>query len=262
LNAGLGGEVRIIVGLLALMVFPGGRGEADACVCGIPAEPPCRLTAGDIVFVGTVTDATDVTAGRGENPGKRKFVFEVQEAFAGVKGRRVEVFSSMSSCGTDFARGETYLVQAGEGDDGTVGTGACTFTRLARDAPQEIKILRKINAREPYVGIFGRLIEFRKPNPHSRPTDADLRQPLPGVAVVVSSAVLKRRTTTDAGGHFSFATLPPGVYRIDVALRPPLKLSTYPPGFRGFHQRSENPERIELRDCPVRVALQAMGWGQ
>jgi hypothetical protein len=264
IEPGLGGEMRIIVGLLALMFLGvlGGRGEADACVCGIPAEPPCRLTAGDVVFVGTVIDVTDVPPDRVENSGNRKFVFQVQEAFAGVKGRRVEVFSSTSSCGTNFAPGETYLVQAGEGDDGRIGTGACTFTRRASDAPQEIQILRKINAREPYVGIFGRLIEFRKPNPMSRPTDADLWQPLPGVAVVVSSAVLKRRTTTDAEGHFSFATLPPGVYRIKVALEPPLKLSSYPPGFRGFHQRSENPERIELRDCPVRVALQAMGWGQ
>jgi hypothetical protein len=172
------------------------------------------------------------------------------------------VYSDMSSCGAGFAPGETYLVDAGEGENGTVWTGACTFSRLASHAPGEIRILRNIKARKPFVEIFGRLQEFRKPGPSSRSTDADLWQPLTGVAVVASSAVLKRRTTTDAGGHFSFMNLPPGVYRIAVALKPPLRLSSYPPGFRGIHQRAEDPQRIELRDCPVRVDLEVMGWGQ
>src|SRR5215208_7905857 len=115
--------MRTIVGSLALIFLlwlPGGRGEAVACVCGLPAAPPCRLTAGDVVFVGTVTQATIVSPGDGQSPGKRKFVFDVQEAFAGAKGPRLEVYSDMTSCGAGFAKGETYLVDAGEGENGTV----------------------------------------------------------------------------------------------------------------------------------------------
>src|SRR3954470_12382542 len=170
------GRMRTIVGLLAsmfLLWFPGGCGEAVACVCGRPAPPPCRLSDRDVVFVGKVMEVTVVTLETGENLGKRKFVFDVQEAFAGVRGRRVDVYSDMSSCGAGFAPGETYLVDAGEGENGTIWTGACTFSRLASHAPAEIRILRNIKARKPYVGIFGRLEEFRKPGPNSRSTDAN-----------------------------------------------------------------------------------------
>ena len=45
--------------------------------------------------------------------------------------------------------------------------------------------------------------------------------------------------------------LPPGVYRVRVDLKPPLRLWKYTPGF----QVHADPDRIELLHCPARVEL-------
>jgi hypothetical protein len=216
------------------------------------------LTPGKVVFVGTVTEATDVSDAANDGFGKRQFVFHVQEAFSGVTGSRVEVFSDMTSCGVDFASGESYLVDGRKGDDGEITVHACSFTELASEVPDEIRILRRMAGGKASLGIFGQLIEFRKPGEHSRSTDPDLWQPLSDVPVVISSATVTRQTTTDASGRFSVWDLPQGVYRVRIDLKPPFRLVGDSPS---FHQQFADPERIELQDCPARLSFLAMSWG-
>jgi hypothetical protein len=247
-----------VVALSVLALLLDGTGQAFACSCVQPAGPPCGVTAGSAVFVGAVVEATDVTGAPNGINGRRKFVFRVEETFSGITGTRVEVFSDTTSCGVDFALGQSYLVDGRQSNDGEISVHACSFTELASDAPSEIQILRKIKAAEPHLGIFGQLIEFRKPGENSLPTDPDLWRPLAGVGVVISSTTATRRMTTDRTGRFAVWDLPQGVYHVTVELKPPLKLENYS---RGFHQQNSDPSRIDLRDCSARVSLIARGWG-
>jgi len=52
-------------------------------------------------------------------------------------------------------------------------------------------------------------------------------------------------------GRFAVWDLPPGVYRVRVDLKPPLRLWKYSPGF----QLHADPDRVELLHCPARVEL-------
>ena len=221
-----------------------------ACSCVRPAGLPCRLAADDVVFVGTVEQAMDVSQGSDYPFRQRKLVLHVEEAFAGVSGSQMEIFSDTSSCGVHLTPGQTYLVRATRHLDGTASSHACSGTTLASVARDDIQILRKIAAQEPYLGIFGQLLESIKPGPQSRPTDPDLWRPIAGVPVIISGGDQTRRTTTDAEGRFSVWNVPDGVYRVTVQLKSPLKLDDYSPG---FHYSSSDPDQVELRGCPARV---------
>ena len=210
------------------------------------------------MFVGKVTDVFNDRPSHGfADLGSRRFVFEVHESFGTALGATVEVLTDMSSCGAEFVRGQTYLVDAGTADDGTIVASACSYTQFASSASTEIEILRRMASGKPHRAIFGQLIESRKPGPTSRATDPDLWQPLRDVPVVISGGTRSYHATTDGDGRFAVWNLPKGRYRLELALPPPLKLEKY---FRGFHQADANPDLIQLAECPARVTLVARGW--
>ena len=237
--------LRAIV-LAGLWLLLDSSGQAFACSCAMPpAGLLCRLMPGDIAFVGTVSEAADVLR---EGRAGRKFVFRIQESFSGVNGAFVDVFSDKSSCGVDFVPGKSYLVDAGKDGRGNITVTACSFTQPAAEAPEEIAILRRIAARQPVLGILGQLVEFR---PQPRLADPEVMEPLPHVSVEIFGGPTTRRMITDGDGRFAVWDLPPGVYRVRVDLKPPLRLWKYTPGF----QLHADPDRIELLHCPARVEL-------
>ena len=243
------------VALAGLWLFLDSTGQAFGCSCVETVGAPCGLGSGDVRFVGTVIDARDLEK---SGDSGRQFVFRVDEAFLGVDGPFVEVFSDKSSCGYDFAPGVPYLVDARKGTQGQrINVHVCSLTQPASEALEEIGILRRIGAGQPPLGIFGQLIEFRKPGPQSLPSDPDLRQPLQNVPVEISGGASTRRTNTDDSGRFAVWDLPPGVYRVRVDLQPPLTLWKYSPG---FHYHTADPDRIVLGSCPARVSLTASSW--
>lgn len=246
-----------VVGLAVVWLSCVALESVFACSCVHPAGLPCRLGAGDVVFVGTVCQAIVLSKGTIQGTGLRKFVLHVDEAFAGVSSPQVEILSDTSSCGIDFTSGQTYLVRAHRNLDGTATTGACSGTTLASHARDDIQILRKIAAQKSYLGIFGEVIESVEPGPDSRPTDADLWRPIAGVPVIVAGGDQTRRTITDAEGHFSVWNLPDGVYRVKVEVKPPLTLDDYSPG---FHFSSSDPNQVQLDGCPARVFFVARRW--
>ena len=229
------------IALAGLWLLLDSSGQALACSCAMPpAGLPCRLLPGDIAFVGTVSEAADVLR---EGRAGRKFVFRIQESFSGVNGAFVDVFSDKSSCGVDFVLGKSYLVDAQKDGRGKIRVTECSFTQPASEAPEEIAILRRIAARQPMLGIFGQLVEFR---PQPRLSDPEVLQPLPHVSVEIFGGPTTRRVVTDGDGRFAVWDLPPGVYRVRVGLKPPLRLWKYTPGF----QLHADPDRIESCTVP------------
>ena len=98
------------VGVFAAVLCPD---LAAACSC-VPSSLPCGSLAGSTVFVGTVlarSDAAPESIGRFTRP-RYAFEFAVGEAFAGITGPNVTVYTdtSTAACGYPFRVGDTYLV--------------------------------------------------------------------------------------------------------------------------------------------------------
>ena len=242
-----------VLAVLVQLVCPS---VAWPCVCAQPAGPPCSLEVADVVFTGTVIVVSeDPTADDGE--GLRRFQFAVSDAFAGVSGPRVEVSSEMSSCGVDFAPGVPYLVAATRSSDGTIHVDACSNSSPAAGALDEIEMLRALRSGTKPSRLFGRVVEFRKPGPDSRPTDPDLYQLLSNVPVIVAGGDLFRETRTDADGRFAFDDLPRGRYRVAVQVPAPKRVLDYSPG---FHQTDSDPALASVEGCPVRVHFTVSEW--
>jgi len=96
--------------LLVALVL--GSTPAQACKCITPKTGALRSAQADAVFLGTVEGIRDSL-----KPGGGQVAhFEVEEAFKGVRTRRVQVTTGRSSCHTSFTEGERYFVYA-YGDD-------------------------------------------------------------------------------------------------------------------------------------------------
>jgi von Hippel-Lindau disease tumor supressor len=229
---------------------------AHACSCGRPAGPPCALGEDDVVFVGTVQSVFEDPQAEGPF-GVRRFLFTVSEPFAGVAGPELEVRSDMTSCGVEFAKGGSYLVSAGRGQDGTVRVSACSYTTEAAAARTEIEILRTLRSGGTMPRLYGDVTEFREPQEHNRPTDPELYRQLQNVRVTAAGAGVFRETVTDAQGRFAFDDLPKGQYRVAIRVLRPKRVLPYS---QGFHQASDDPAAVMLQDCPARVHFTVSEW--
>lgn len=234
--------------------------DASACSCAIGASLPCSFGPDTVAFVGTVLSvAEDGPDAMGM--GTRRFVFSVDEAFAGATaGTMVTILSDTSSCGLHFDVDESYLIATGSARGETISVAVCgSYTAAANDAAAEIAILRTLRDGSSGAVIYGTVTEFREPQPHNRPTDKELYPRLSGVRVTVSGAGIYRETVTDANGVYWLAELPPGEYRVAARVAPPLLVLPYS---QGFHTRFDDPERVALDTCPVHVTFSASRWGQ
>jgi von Hippel-Lindau disease tumor supressor len=229
---------------------------AWSCSCLSPAGPPCALGDGQVVFVGTMTSATEDRSGFGGS-GLRRFQFTVTEAFAGVKGPHVEVQSDMTSCGVEFSEGQAYLVAGSRGPDGTPRVRACSYTNRLEDSRNEVEILRALRSGDKLTRLYGEVIEFREPGDDNLPTDPELYQRLPQVRVTAASADTFHETFTDAEGRFVFDDLPRGQYRVAIQIQAPKRVLPYSPG---FHQSDADPAAVMLQDCPARVHFTVSEW--
>lgn len=132
--------------------------------------------------------------------------FEVSEYFRGEKkDSRVTVYSSESSasCGYLFKRGETYLVYAGRGDSGRLGTGLCSRTAPISEATEDLRYLKNISEKSD-AQILGRVEEslsFRK-DEEQKP---------------YNNLTLKIQSLENSQKSFETTTDPEGKYQINVS---------------------------------------------
>jgi hypothetical protein len=125
----------------ALVILVVAARPAEACRCMPPAPPAEALAAVDAVFVGQVAEVKTVDA---TGTGRVEVVLEVEEWFKGGRGPRAEVITAASSaaCGFTFTQGRSYLVYAGQRDEGTLQVSLCSRTRPLERADEDLAVLR------------------------------------------------------------------------------------------------------------------------
>ena len=117
-------------------------------------------------------------------------------------------------------------------------------------------MLRALRSGTKPSRLFGRVVEFRKPGPDSRPTDPTSYQLLSNVPVIVAGGDLFRRRLP----------MPTAASRSTISAWPlqggglvpaPKRVLDYSPG---FHQTDSDPALASVEGCPVRVHFTVSEW--
>jgi hypothetical protein len=205
----------LLIAVAAVVLVP----AAQACTCGDPG-PPCRAFENiPVVFVGRVTQLSElrIPAGPPENPyfyTNYLVRFDVEESFRGEYRKLIDVTTGLGGgdCGFPFRMGERYLVYAGDFPRiGRLITGICTRTKALSDAAVDLDYLRHRGDPRLGAGIEGTIVELER-DPKTNNTNT--RGMMQGVPVVVESGGRKWEATTDNQGWFRFWGLPPGEYTV------------------------------------------------
>src|SRR5438477_11290076 len=120
--------------------------RACSCVLAVSGNPPCQsFWNTPVVFSGHVIEIKTIIPDEGPQKGWRsKLVrFAVTGDYRGNVGQSTEVLTGQGGgdCGFEFQVGQDYLVYAGKGDDGMLGTSICTPTKLLEKATEELQFI-------------------------------------------------------------------------------------------------------------------------
>jgi hypothetical protein len=221
------------VWLAALWVLALCPREAVACECGTGGLPCENAFSVDAVFMGTAREVS--TRQTADSPFRRQVavvVFTVERAFRGVQDAVVEVSTGIGGgdCGYAFKSGERYVVYAYRTNDGRLGTGTCTRTRLVSQAAEDLTFLGQLSSPAVSGHVFGKVTH--------RNRDLAFGQsktwPVPFVHLLLRGPAAARDAQTDEHGRYDISGVPPGVY----------ELQAIPPGV--FSARDLR-RRIEIR---------------
>jgi hypothetical protein len=216
----------------ALVLIPTAPVVADACSC-MSSNTRCNQgwKAGEVIFLGTViaknpvhtTPPPGVTYIR---PSRIEFRFSVTESFRGpaTPGKSIVVYTGAGGgdCGYPFSVGTSYLVYAFASKD-ELTTSICSPTSPEVMARPVVAQLRAMQRGQRVDDLFGMIGTAPKGVGH-----ADLIEttPLADVRVrLIGNRSPERSTTTDGAGIYSFHSLPPDTYRVEVDL--PSGMSTW-----------------------------------
>src|SRR6266404_676264 len=230
----------LIVAILAIL----SSADALACSCMGGGGPACQEAWGEgvnSIFLGRVAKI-EVTLGVMGAPnnaasmtpsGNMKVVtIEIEESYRGISGKSVQVLTAAdeAACGYSFQEGERYLVFAGK-QGGRLGVSLCSATRPAKYAEEDIAYLRSIPGLPQTARGFGTFKRYTydpkfKPTcepsimDHYRPPEEEYRAmaAMTGTLVRIETSDGKHETTVDNQGKWSMSGLPPGPYKIEVAL--------------------------------------------
>ena len=207
---------------------------AFACSCIGPTTPVDALKSASAVFSGKVIDKAPSRRRSKEldplppnyyqpdqydSSGSTIFTFEVEEAFKGIKERKVQIETTTvcCMCGFNFKVGESYLVFAYGSSPDSLSTGICTGTDWLSNSKDEISLLRAINGKYFETRVFGKVVKTGMAiNGSFMSTTDDV--PLQGVKLVLEGKAQRLETTTDAEGEYRFVNVPYGEYKIHLAL--------------------------------------------
>jgi hypothetical protein len=162
----------------------------------------------------------------------KRVTIEIEEGYRGVSGKSVQVLTAANeaACGYSFQEGEKYLVFAG-GQGGQFTVSLCSATRPAKFANEDIAYLRSLPSLSQTARIYGTLKRYTydlnfKPRfepslmDHYRPPEEEYRAmaPMQGTVVRVQATDGKHEVVVNELGQWEIAQLPPGPYKIEVAL--------------------------------------------
>ena len=141
---------------------------------------------------------------------KRRTRFAVSEVFAGDVGATFDVYTSIGMmCSSDFTVGEEYLVFA-NGGPGQWTTSACSGTREAGSAQEDLEFLRAY-ASGGTLGSFAGIAYARGWEPETGYPDNSAAS---GAEIEVANEDRSWKTRTDQNGRFSIGGLEPGRYSV------------------------------------------------
>ncbi|MCU1311141.1 MAG: hypothetical protein JWO20_2266 [Candidatus Angelobacter sp.] len=210
---------------IAIWISPG---LLSACSC-VPLSSTCKFNTGsEAVFVGTVMSKE--SPGPRLRDGKLSFSssvsvrFSVAESFRGVEGDEIEVSTAQYGpmCGYPFEIGQSYLVFAVQGQDGSLSTGRCSGTRPAIGAAALIEQLKAIKSGRSPANVFGLISRSSRDNSIPAPQNENV---VAGATIKVSGkSGVVFSTQSRANGTYEFRDLPADEYQIQTALPHGLKI--------------------------------------
>jgi protocatechuate 3,4-dioxygenase beta subunit len=221
---------KIIISVFALGLSLLFSSDVLACSCGANA-PPCQAYwQADAVFVGQVK-AIELKAvfeeGRnGERlrvlgEGEVRVTFTITDAFRGVSGKEVDIFTNDGSaaCGYRFDTGGTYIVYAQEypKGGGKLHTNICFRTQKYSESSPDIAYARSLATAARDAVIFGAVTHVREGEGY------DSRVPLANVRVIITGQGKQVEVTTDDEGRYKTPSVPPGEYTVKA--EPPQGMS-------------------------------------
>ena len=235
---------------LVLLTIPA---MVAACTCGMDSSP-CGQSwkTGDVIFVGTVkskvpldrveVEGSSFQIGRGYT-----YYIQVTESLRGpyLAGQELAIETGYGGgdCGYPFIPGSEYVVYAAGSK--RLGTNICTPTQPKVMAGAVIRQLRALRDQRAIDTLFGTIGTGPLGAGFEDLLDAKTLANVP--VRVTDSNKREYTTTTDSEGFYSFSSLPPDKYTIQVEL--PANLSLW-------QQHAEKPFIVEIKEganCPVNL---------
>jgi hypothetical protein len=211
----------LIVVLLALLA----PAASWACACSEETPGTCpHFEAGDVVFLGTVTQVTEVPTNAAEAAAQSstatpilRYQFHIDEKFAQADTDQIDIYSGGDDgdCAFRFKQGDQYVVFAQRESQGRLFATQCNGTRPAAQAIALIPQLRAIRDGEHVASVFGVL---RRADPPTLALPNDPDEPLVDVPITLRSRYDRFTTTTGADGVYSVYDVHAGEYQITAAL--------------------------------------------
>jgi hypothetical protein len=193
-------SISILLGIVLVLLLAGS--DANACSCD-GRRPTCEAYgAADAVFVGTVIGVAENKPNQSAlDVAFLGYKFSVEQAYSGVTGTQVEVFTtpSFGACGFPFQVGGHYLVYARR-DKNKLTTSICTRTKPFERASEDLAFLGTLTSVASGVTLYGE-IHRDVIQGNFVATDA---------SITLESDKQQREVRPDAKGNFRVDGLSPG----------------------------------------------------
>lgn len=210
------------VASLLLLVALAGGGRALACSC-VHLSPCEASSTADAVFVGTVLSFTKGKEKFEESGQEYEYAtqisrFQVEEAFTNLNGAtQVDIETVIDSpCGLPLTSGTRYLIFARrDKQSDRFATGMCSGTRAAAYAEEYLVYLRSTLKEPPGATLSGQVVYRSGLRDEDSP---DLGVETVGVnTVILEGEGQRQEARIDRDGHYSFAGVAAGKYRLYVS---------------------------------------------
>lgn len=212
-------QIHITFLALFFILLTGNLVQTSACMCG-KASTCEYYNYAAVVFVGTAAKIEQEKRG---NFKTEWTTFEMKESFLGEK-KEIKIQNKTGfGCDVEFEKGKTYLIFAGQTEDGSFITSFCSGNLPLDFAATEIAELRKIKASPETGKLTGLIMEnFRK-----REVRLD-RVPLPNVPLNIQETETGKKYKTISGtdGRYEI-TVPPGKYKVEPLIPDYAKLNVF-----------------------------------
>ena len=227
--------VMLFAAITHLTIWPE---DALACECAPPPPACVEYSATPIIFLGTVTEASQT-----ENGWVRLARMRVDKAYKGISEETVILYDSGMCDGPTLRVGEQYVMYTHDDGTGYLPSRGCTRSRNVKYADEDLAFLNSLAGAAPTGTISGKVTM-------STGDLARTGDPLSGATIEILNEQEKATTTTDRSGRYSFFGLQPGSYLVKAIK----------PGFTSTESEDEDTAKVEARGCAVLDLVLRKNW--